>query len=526
MLYVFWDDDNGSHEARIAAPETDIGRASEAGLRLVDRSVSRQHAVILQQDDKWILRDRASQNGIRIGRSYATEHEIHDGDVAYLGQVRLRFVVSVHDSIRLQNDESRTRYQTDAAVPSGSIIIDATEAANLPLPSAPAEKTSQEPSPPDALQGLMTVAQELLQADHIEHLFSRILDLVFTYVPVENAFLILHEADIDQLVPKATRSRVGTLSGEPISRRIVLHTFRTREAVLTPDMDTDTRFTGGSIDQHGIRSALSVPLCTGDTALGVIFADSTTQRAPLEARHLHFLALLAHLAATAIEQARLRDRINEESVLRERLMRYQSPTLVEELMTRPGAETMMEPVERDASVLFADLVGFSTRTESMPPRDVARMLNRMLSEMVDIVFKHGGTLDKFIGDAVMALFGVPNEHTDHAMQAVQCAMDMQARLDELDAEQPDPKPLQLRIGINSGPVVAGDIGSERRMEYTVLGNTVNIAARLEAFAARPGEIVIGPATQEAVSDRVRTQPLGEQMLKGMSQPVAAYVVTR
>jgi len=210
--------------------------------------------------------------------------------------------------------------------------------------------------------------------------------------------------------------------------------------------------------------------------------------------------------------------------LRSRLTRYHSPTLVEELLASKEGRGSMPPVEREVSVLFADIVAFSTRTERMAPPAVSRLLNGLFSELVEIVFSHEGTLDKFLGDGMMAIFGAPNDLPDHASKAVECAMAMQKRVAELDVREGSTEPMRLRIGINSGVVIAGDIGSERRVEYTVLGNTVNVAARLEALVAQPGQIVIGPATQAALRPNIATEPLGPQSLKGIREPVPAFRV--
>ncbi len=184
----------------------------------------------------------------------------------------------------------------------------------------------------------------------------------------------------------------------------------------------------------------------------------------------------------------------------------------------------MLPKEREVSVLFADIAGFSTRSEAMAPAAVARLLNGLFSELVEIIFAHEGTLDKFLGDGLMAVFGAPNDVPRHPRRAVDCALAMQRRVAELDLREGADKPLRLRIGINSGPVVAGDIGSDRRVEYTVLGNTVNIASRLESFVARPGDTVIGPGTRAGLGEGIPVEELGEQTLKGIQAPVAAFRV--
>jgi adenylate cyclase len=142
--------------------------------------------------------------------------------------------------------------------------------------------------------------------------------------------------------------------------------------------------------------------------------------------------------------------------------------------------------------------------------------------MTDVIFKHEGTLDKYIGDAIMAVFGAPNSMEDHAFRAVSTGLEMLERLEVLNASREDPFRFDIRIGINTGKAVAGDIGSIKRMEYTVLGNTVNIAARIESMACKPLQVVVGQQTYDAVHDQFICQPLGPIRLKGISEETIVY----
>jgi adenylate cyclase len=157
---------------------------------------------------------------------------------------------------------------------------------------------------------------------------------------------------------------------------------------------------------------------------------------------------------------------------------------------------------------------------------VALLLNDYLSRMTDAVFKYEGTLDKYIGDAVMAVFGAPIDMPDHAERSVRCAIEMHERLEESNQERRDGLKLALRIGVNTGRAVAGEIGSIVKTEYTVLGDTVNTAARLQSSVALPGTIAIGPNTYEAVKHIAQCRCLGPQALKGKEQVVTAYLVEK
>jgi len=525
MFTVFWQDDEGAHQARLGASMTSIGRAPEATLRLADRSVSRRHAVLCEESGQWVLRDLDSQNGLCVEGRAVREHVVRDGDTVVLGDVSLRFVQAVKDSIYLNETANSPTASYQPELSPGSIILPAAAVAGRGgSPSSMPSRGAFASEMAGALGSLTAVAKDLIEADSVERLFDRILSLILEHTPAENVFLLLHEPEINQLVPKAMRSRDGGQPASAISRDIALRVFAQRESILTLDALDDPRFQSESIISQNIRSVMCVPLLTRDSTLGVVFVDSTTRRVALYEHHLHFLTLIGNIAAVAIEQARLRQKVEREHAIRERLTRYQSPNLVERLLAESGPGLALAPMERSVSVLFADIVSFSTRAERTVPSEVALLLNSVFSELVDTIFAHDGTLDKFLGDGIMAVFGAPNDLPDHARRAVSCALAMQRLLAARNARRQDAEPIRLRIGINSGAAVAGDIGSDRRVEYTVIGNTVNVAARLQAFVAQPGDVVIGPATREALGDSPPTEALGPQTLKGIREAVLAFRV--
>jgi len=176
------------------------------------------------------------------------------------------------------------------------------------------------------------------------------------------------------------------------------------------------------------------------------------------------------------------------------------------------------------TVLFCDIVGFTSLSEKMSPTAVSLLLNDYLSRMTEVVFKYEGTLDKYIGDAIMAVFGAPLDMPDHAGQAIRTALEMRERLHEWNAERREGPSLRFRIGINTGKAMAGEIGSENKKEYTVLGDTVNTASRLQSSVAKPMAIVVGENTFLAARDEFECRPLGPVTLKGKEKEVAVYEV--
>jgi adenylate cyclase len=241
---------------------------------------------------------------------------------------------------------------------------------------------------------------------------------------------------------------------------------------------------------------------------------------------LDMLTALANYAAVAVERARLNQKIVAEEKKRERLGRYLSPQVASRIIAftdAQGAEFGV-PEVREVTVLFADIVGFTTMSEKMSPAAVALLLNDYLSRMTEVIFRYEGTLDKYIGDAIMAVFGAPLDMPDHAERAIRTALEMQERLGEWNSEHKEGPSLRIRIGINSGKALAGEIGSINKKEYTVLGDTVNTASRLESGVAKPGSVVIGENTHGIVEGQFECRSLGSFSLKGKEREVCVYEV--
>jgi adenylate cyclase len=205
---------------------------------------------------------------------------------------------------------------------------------------------------------------------------------------------------------------------------------------------------------------------------------------------------------------------------------YVSKDVYEQLVANP-ALARLGGQRREMTVLFSDIRGFTAVSERGQPEEIVGMLNEYFTRMVDLVFTHKGTLDKFVGDMVMALFGAPLDDPHHADHAVEAALDMIAALAVLNARwKAEGRPeLDIGIGINTGPMIAGNIGSEAIMSYTVIGDAVNLGSRLESLNKQYGtRIIISDATRERLSRPYRLRPLGDVVVKGKTRPVAIFEV--
>ncbi len=206
--------------------------------------------------------------------------------------------------------------------------------------------------------------------------------------------------------------------------------------------------------------------------------------------------------------------------------RFVSQDVYERLLSDP-ARAALGGTRRDMTVLFSDIRGFTTLAERLDPEATVTTLNQFFTRMVPLVLAHGGTVDKFVGDMIMALFGAPLDDGDHADHAVQAALAMSAELDALNRERAGSglPPLEIGIGINSGEMVAGLIGSERILSYTVIGDAVNLGSRIESLNKQYGtRVIVSDATRQRLRRRYDLRPLGDITVKGRTQPVSVFEV--
>ena len=535
MIQLFYEVDGRPQVYTLIKEEISIGRSSDNDVVLNDFSVSRKHALLVRQDETWHLRDNHSTNGVRLNGKTVTDMAVKDGDEISVGTFTLR----------LRDDPSIVSY------PRGSDRKDSTSTFIRPLAEFNEDFGLEKDLPaPDStvfkkrgsldlayknkvFEILVQVAKTLISADELETVLEKVMDLIFEYLPVDRGFLLLIDetGELKTRVArlKAGRATTATADGEvPFSRTIVDMVVRQKVAFLTSDAQKDDRFDmGQSIRIQHIRSAMCVPLWDRGTVIGVIHVDSPIYVGTFKSEDLDLLTALANFAAVAIERASLHLRVEEDKRIRTRLERYHSPAVIEEIIAdSSGTGSLKRARTKTVTVLFADLVGFTTMSEKMAPETVSTMLNTFFTHAAEAVFSVDGTLDKFIGDEAMAFFGAPIDQEDHAWRAIVAALKIREALDgwNRQREAAGEKPVEVRIAINSGEVVVGEIGSDRRVDYTVLGTPVNIAARIEQFVAAPGDIVIGPDTYEAVKDRVKAAQMGFFALKGLVSQVPLFKV--
>lgn len=514
------------------AGEVSIGRASDNDIVINDFGVSRHHAKVVLEDGSCYVIDLNSRNGTRVNNALVTRGNVKDGDEINLGKFPIRFTKTTDDKVQIDEEKEDNLFNPGTFIKPISDIrkIIPDSLPTIQPTSSTEERLAVDIEKSNQILGiLIKVAQSLLTVQPLDDVLNLVMNLIFEHLPAERGFLMLYDEHSKELIPKVVkyRSQSGDTSKITISKTITNKVYQDKVSILTSDAQMDPRFDGGaSIIFHSIRSAMCAPLWNKDDVTGVVFIDSSTRTGSFTPADLDMLTALANYAAIGIEQARLNEKIAEEMRRRSQLERYHSPAVINRIMSASSSDQSIDAQELEVTVLFSDIVGFTSMSEKMEPHRVALLLNDYFAEMTDIIFKYDGTLDKFIGDAIMAVFGAPLASEDHAMRAVRSAIEMRDRLKIWNEESIGKNKIQIRIGINSGRVVAGDIGSPKRIEYTVLGNTVNIASRLESGVAKPGQIVVGDDTYQVIKDHFETTPLGEFNLKGLEKTITVHEVLR
>lgn len=512
-----------------------IGRLSECDLTLPYGGISRNHAKITKVGNSiWNLEDLGSKNGTQINHNLVSgSKKLSNGDVICLGNVKLLVTLSEIEPER-NTDELVQEDEQSIFNPQRTIFRDVQklqkqwiDGTNLDDSNGKIEQSVSR------LKDLVEIAKSLCAATSIEAIFLQVQKVIFRYIDsIDRIALLvdLHNCDNLELVNSATRYRDDQESlakdGSWISQSICKKVFADKVAIQSADTQSDERFSSEqSILFKGIRSAIAVPLWDEHEVIGVLYADASLSSYHWEKageEDLSFFSALANIVAASVQRWLLVEKLKDEEVIRHRLERYHSPAVVQQLISvgkLPNGR--LEPKESEISILFADLVGFTAISERLTPPEIAELLNNLFEEMLQEVFTHGGTLDKYIGDCIMAFFGAPEIDENHANKAVAAAKGMLARLQILNANHFWQEPLQLRIAVNSGKAVVGDVGSSQRVDYTALGGTINLAARMEGMCP-PGECVISEVTYQMLLDRSDFYDAGDYRFKGIDRSVKIY----
>jgi adenylate cyclase len=562
-----------------------IGRHPSNTIQVLDRIVSKEHCHIDVVSGRYVLRDLGSLNGTYVNGERVSEKPLFTGDEITMGSTRITVFVDYPaeapanaralaptapepkpaphlgaplgpphgppgtaigmGAVMIPNLATASTYNTGGAGVTGGTHRDLSKVTIAPgmveshVRAKLAPLADQSFLPETSIGDVanlrrdyekLRVSYDLSRAIGVEldidTLLNKILDRAFELLTADRGVVLLYN-DNGELAPRCVRNKRRQAQEEQVhlSTTIINEVLRDKAAVLSSDASVDSRFSGAhSIIMQGIRSSMAVPLLYGGEVFGIMLLDSQIAANAFQEKDLNLFQNVANQAAVAIQNSLYAKKLKDEALTRERFQRLLSPAIAEQVLSgkvevKKGGEL------RDTTMLFSDIRGFTSMSESRNAQEIVDMLNEYFELMVEIIFRYEGTLDKFVGDEIMALYGSPVTHADDPVRAVCSALDMLDVLGRWNEERTrrGQVPVQIGIGINSGDVVAGYLGSSKALEYTVIGDAVNTGSRL-CSAAKAGQILVSEDTEKRLGGRFELQEQPPMSLKGKSKPLRIYAV--
>ncbi len=500
-----------------------IGRVLENEICLKDSKVSRHHAEIKHnKGDGYTFKDLDSRNGSFVKERRVSEMVLVNGDRIRVGKTMLTFVEDLTDSS-----------------PSGLVRIAGTKIPDQAIQDRlqigeddgfkPASQISDDMDWREDYEKLR-LGSELLRHVGLQRDLDSILDSIaekmIEIFPTDRCSILLLDSESDRLVPMTVKVLPGIQKHMSISFSILQEVRKSHSALLLADASADERFShSASILVQGLHSILAAPIIYDNQFFGVVYLDSQKSAMVFSRKDLQLMTSLTFHVATIIANTQLLRSVEQEAKDKVQLERLLSPNVMQKVLSGEVKLESKGGELKEVTILFADIRGFTNIAHYDSAANVVDMLNEYFELIVNIVFQHGGTVDKFIGDEVMVLFDALTEVEYPADRAVRCAFDMHGALELLNREREErgEKPIEIGIGINTGDVVVGAIGSSQAMQYTCIGDAVNIASRLTSMA-EPRQTIISEDTYRRMKLKPRHSKLPKVALKGIDRSIQLYSV--
>ena len=533
MPYLIYDPDAPDekiYELRLGI--NTIGRENDNSIVVIHGYLSRHHAEISINRQGAILTDLDSLNGTFVNEFKINQCELKHGDLVRFGSVFFKFVEAIPRQGQNTLDDKQHQ-DTDISIvkqvaPEQTRVTiqdlldhDKTDQADKSVLKLRHKDSHQRAV--DKLQILLEVSKQLSSPEDPDQLLQKILDLLLEIMQVDRAAILMVDETSGELEEKAVKSRLGIKAEDQFySTKITNFVRQQGNAILTDDACLDKLFEDSvSILKQGIHAAMCVPLKPREEVIGVLYVDNLSLTDVYSDEDLEFLTCLANQAAIAIENSRLYKKMQSEAIMRAKLERF-FPAPVSRKLREEGN---LEIVDTEVTALFADISNFTKMSSQMEPRQVIEMLNEYFQIMVEeIVFPYEGTLEKYIGDALLAVWGAPYQKPNDVDRAVRAAIQMQWAVYRLNRNwvKQRKRPIQIHIGLNTGKVAAGNIGSDQLIQYATIGDTTNVSSRICSLA-KAGEILISQSTFEKLNNRnLPLEKMPPVRVKGKTQPLQLY----
>ena len=523
-----------------------IGNSSGCDLTLDSFNVADSHMQIIKDGNTFTIKDMDTLIGTFVNGSPINSVTLNDGDEITIDTYKLIF----------QSEEKRDEFKSpegqfdsflgavtrkreitseqlmDTAVPEGTydILEDITQKSTLD-PKYEEFWDGVRYKIKDMMYDLQTLVRmgKIVNSEmNLDTLLNLIMNQVIDTVGAQRGFIVLHHqksGNLDVVIARGMEAKLDSSEKQSLSSSAIKKVIEEGKSYHSSNVMEDAAIGGQSKFSYNVKSCICVPLKCKQRTIGAIYLDHTGAAGIFDKAKVSFMENFANIAAIAIENARLYKIITDQERVRTTLQRFLSPDIVNKIMQDPNILSM-KGQRQVATVLFSDIRGFTSLSKDMDPEVLVDTLNEYFTRMIAQVFKHKGTLDKLIGDCVMAVFGAPFSSGNDALQAIKAAIDMQNELEQFnrEREQAGKFKLYMGIGINTGEVIAGNLGSEDVMEYTVMGNTVNVASRAQGLAGKD-EIIITQPTYDQVINQVEVEGPMSREVKGINVPIDVYLVT-
>jgi adenylate cyclase len=503
-----------------------IGRLPDNKVRMDELKVSRRHAEVrLQGPKQAVVFNLSDDNVVRVNEKRVPPRG---------GSLPL----AADDLIKIGATTFRLNWKDDAKVGFSDAPL-GMSATMSPVRNSGIEallSSGGGAEQPSLLQDLRRKAEmlacvcemsaDLLRVDNVKKILEYATEVIMRTLSVDCcAGLLLEEDGELETVTMQFRNKTAKEMHRAISRTAVRTAIEQKVILASQDVREDKTLSASeSVSVQGIGSLACAPLAGHEEVFGALYVDRRLGPEPFSETDKQMLSVVAAQAAVAIEAAYARARETREAEARAVFARFMPEHLIKELAENPD-EYQLGGVNRRLSVLFSDVRGFSRLAHGMKPEQVVAMLNTLFTELAGEIMGQAGTLNKYLGDGIMALFGAPAETEQHALNAVNAAIAMQRAMRRVNEKliTRNLPTLSIGVGVNTGEATVGVVGAEMRSEYTAIGGTVNIASRVESLTG-PGQILITQATADELPPRFKLDGPREVHVKNIPDPLRVYLV--
>lgn len=483
MFKLILESGNNKREFILKGEKLTVGRATDNDIIIPDPLASRHHLEFFEEGNKVKVSDLNSSNGTYIdGENVEGTITFNTNQVLVVG--KSKFVLKkLDDSFEEEKDEKKIDDNS-------SLFI------------------------------INQLGKILLHTNTLNDLFESVLELITQIIQSEITYVFYYkEKQVVEDYVKNVNEPLYHFVPSPMLLEILKN-------LSEPQLFFDQNI----IEKMEIDACciLVAPFISENKFLGgFILVNKFRETHEFNSADSDILNVVASMISIGIQVDMLRENIKQETIYRNNLERFHSPDVVNLILkqTSEKKEVALDVKKIETTIFFSDIKDFTPLSERLEPEELADLLNEYFDIMTNIIFKYHGSVNKYIGDAIMALFGAPFSYGNDPKFAVTAALEMLEELKVFNKRVAENKRISIRIGINTGMVVAGNIGSKSRMEYTVLGDTVNVASRLEGVAPENG-LLIGENTYFYIKDLFQFKDVGYLKLKGKEKKVKAFQVIK